>query len=223
MGGILLANLVLISVFFKELELSTFDVQLSAALGFSPALIHYAFMSLVSVTAVGAFDSVGSILVVALMIAPPAAAHLLTDRLSTLLLLSAGIGAASAIAGYWFARAVDASIAGSMAGACGVAFLISLLFAPERGLLASIQRRFRQRLDFAGLLLTIHLLHHEGGPGAEIENSAAHLQDHLRWSPDFARRVMRRAEREGLVLRTADGHLRLTPLGREAARHRMVT
>jgi manganese/zinc/iron transport system permease protein len=198
-------------------------VQLSAALGFSPALIHYAFMSLVSVTAVGAFDSVGSILVVALMIAPPAAAHLLTDRLSTLLLLSAGIGAASAIAGYWFARAVDASIAGSMAGACGVAFLISLLFAPERGLLASIQRRFRQRLDFAGLLLTIHLLHHEGGPGADIENSAAHLQDHLRWSPDFARRVMRRAEREGLVLRTADGHLRLTPLGREAARHRMVT
>lgn len=223
MGGILALNLLLVLVFFKELELSTFDPQLAAALGFSPVAIHYIFMSFVSVTAVGAFDSVGSILVVALMIAPPAAAHLLTDRLSTLLILSAAIGAVSALAGYWFARAVDASIAGSMAGACGIAFLIALLFAPERGLLAALQRRVRQRLDFAGVLLTIHLLHHEGGPGAEIENSAAHLQDHLRWSPDFARRVLRRAEREGLVVRTQEGYLRLTPLGREAARHRMVS
>lgn len=223
MGSILLVNLAFIGAFFKELKLSTFDVQLATALGFSPALIHYAFMTLVSITAVGAFDSVGSILVVALMIAPPAAAHLLTDRLSVLLLLSAAIGAASAVSGFWFAHWVDASIAGSMAGASGVAFLFAFLFAPERGLLAALQRRVRQRLDFAGLLLTIHLLHHEGGPGAEVENSEAHLQDHLRWTPDFARRVMRRAEREGLVERTPAGRLQLTPLGREAARHRMVT
>ena len=222
MGGILLVSLLLIVLFYKELELSTFDGQLAAALGFSPILIHYAFMSLVSITAVGAFDAVGSILVVALMIAPPAAAHLLTDRLSTLLLLSAGIGAVSAVGGFWFARALDASIAGSMAGASGVAFLLAFLFAPERGLVAAFRRRILQRLDFAGLLLTIHLLHHEGRPGAEVENTAAHLHDHLQWSPDFARRVVRRAEREGLVTRTVEGRLELTPLGREAARHRMV-
>jgi ABC-type Mn2+/Zn2+ transport system permease subunit len=59
-------------------------------------LLHYAFMTLVSITAVGAFDAVGSILVVALMIAPPATAYLLTDRLPRVLLLSVVIGAGSA-------------------------------------------------------------------------------------------------------------------------------
>jgi len=81
MGGILFLNALFVGVFYKELKLSTFDAGLATALGFSPALIHYALMGLVSITAVGAFDAVGSILVVALMIAPPATAYLLTDRL----------------------------------------------------------------------------------------------------------------------------------------------
>jgi manganese/zinc/iron transport system permease protein len=88
MGGILLTNLAFIILFYKELKISTFDAGLAAALGFAPALIHYALMALVSVTVVGAFDIVGSILVVALMIAPPAAAYLLTDHLPRLLGLS---------------------------------------------------------------------------------------------------------------------------------------
>ena len=71
MGGILLINLIFITLFYKELKLATFDAGLAAALGFSPVLVHYGLMTLVSVTAVGAFDAVGSILVVALMIAPP--------------------------------------------------------------------------------------------------------------------------------------------------------
>ena len=65
MGGILLINLACTALFFKELKLATFDPALAAALGFSPALVHYGLMGLVSVTAVGAFDAVGSILVVA--------------------------------------------------------------------------------------------------------------------------------------------------------------
>src|SRR5690606_39215724 len=69
MGAILALNIVAISLFYKELKLATFDAGLAAALGFAPGLIHYGLMSLVSVTAVGAFDAVGSILVVALMIA----------------------------------------------------------------------------------------------------------------------------------------------------------
>jgi manganese/zinc/iron transport system permease protein len=223
MGAILVLNVLVVLVFFKELKLSTFDPGLAAALGFSPVALHYAFMTLVSVTAVGAFDAVGSILMVALMIAPPAAAYLFTDRLGVLLPLSGGIGAVSAIAGYWLARSLDASIAGSMATTAGAAFLAALLAAPERGIVAGIRRRSRQRVDFAGLLLTIHLLHHEEGPRAEVENRVPHLQEHLRWSPEFARRVVRRAEREGLLTREAGERLYLTPLGREAARHRMVT
>src|SRR5262249_47108473 len=71
MAGILLLNVGFELLFYKELKLATFDAGLAAALGFSPALVHYGLMALVSVTAVGAFDAVGSILVVALMIVPP--------------------------------------------------------------------------------------------------------------------------------------------------------
>jgi manganese/zinc/iron transport system permease protein len=223
MGGILLLNVFVVVIFYKELKLSTFDAGLAAALGFSPVLLHYAFMGLVSITAVGAFDAVGSILVVALMIAPPAAAYLLTDRLPVLLAWSTMIGAGSAISGFWLARWLDASIAGSMAAMAGMAFLAALLFAPERGLVAGARRKAGQRVEFAGLMLTIHLLHHEDGAGALEENRVAHLREHLRWTTDFAQRVVRRAEREGFVTREAEDLLRLTPLGREVARHRMVT
>ncbi|MCL4170376.1 UNVERIFIED_CONTAM: hypothetical protein GTU68_009998, partial [Idotea baltica] len=73
-GVIVLVTLLLLVVFFKELKVSTFDKQLAATLGFSPLIIHYGLMSVASVTTVGAFDAVGAILVVALMIAPAAMA-----------------------------------------------------------------------------------------------------------------------------------------------------
>lgn len=222
MAGILVLNVLFLLLFFKELKVSTFDAGLAASMGFSPVAIHYAFMGLVSITAVGAFDAVGSILVVALMIAPPAAARLLTDRLPRLLVLSGVLGGVSAVSGYWVARGLDASIAGSMASMAGVVFLLALLLSPERGVVAAAIRRRRQKLDFARLMLAIHLLHHEGGPHAEEENRVGHLPQHFRWSPEFARRVAWRAERDGLVIRREPDRLELTPLGREAARHVMT-
>src|SRR5919107_1892374 len=126
-SGILLINIIFIVLFYKELKLATFDAALAAALGFLPAVIHYALMALVSLTAVGAFDAVGSVLVVAFMIAPPAAAYLLTDRLSRMLIYSALIGVFSAISGYWLAHPLDASIAGSMATMTGISFLLAYL------------------------------------------------------------------------------------------------
>ncbi len=96
MGIILLINLIFISLFYKELKLTTFDAGLAAALGFSPTLLHYGLMGLVSITAVGAFDAVGSVLVVALMVTPAAAAYLLTNNLRRMLVLSALIGVISA-------------------------------------------------------------------------------------------------------------------------------
>jgi manganese/zinc/iron transport system permease protein len=216
MGTILVLNVVAIAVFWKELKLSTFDPALAIALGFAPAAVQYGLMSLVSLTAVGAFDAVGSILVVALMIAPPAAAYLLTDSLPRLLLLASAIGAASALAGYWLAFALDASIAGAMATMSGVAFLLAWLFAPGRGLVAAARRRSRQRLEFAQTMLAIHLANHEGRPEAEEESRVDHLDRHLRWQPDFAERIVRLAERRGLVRREGV-QLELTQSGRELA------
>ncbi|MBI2862310.1 MAG: metal ABC transporter permease [Chloroflexi bacterium] len=222
MAGILLLDLLFIILFYKELKLATFDAGLATALGFSPGLIHYGLMTLVSVTAVGAFDAVGSILVVALMIAPPAAAYLLTDRLSLMIGLSALIGVISAISGYWLAHALDASIAGSIATMAGVLFGLTFLLAPDRGMIAIAHRRARQRWEFAQAMLAIHLLNHEGLPNAAQESRIEHLHEHLRWEPSFAARVVRRAKRQGTVL-YQNGYLALTERGRQVARQAIMS
>lgn len=211
-GAILLLNILFIVLLYKELKLATFDPALAAALGFAPAVIHYALMALVSLTAVGAFDAVGSVLVVAFMIAPPASAYLLTDRLSRMLLYAAGIGIFSAISGYWLAHGLDASIAGSMATMTGVSFILCYLFAPERGLIAQARRRRGQRIEFALTMLTIHIAHHTATREAEQENQVVSLYEHLKWSPRFAQEIIGIAERSGLV-RQSNGLLMLTETG----------
>jgi manganese/zinc/iron transport system permease protein len=169
---------------------------------------------------VGAFDAVGSILVVALMVTPAAAAYLLTDDLRVMLALSVLIGAASAITGYWLARALDGNIAGAMATMTGVSFLLVLLFAPDRGLVAVARRRVRQRWEFALAMLTVHLLQHEADASSD-ENRVDHLVEHIRWQPGFAEQVVRYAERKGAVRRQA-GRLHLTDSGRILAQQRVV-
>jgi manganese/zinc/iron transport system permease protein len=222
MGGILALDLGFVLLFYKELKLTTFDAALAASLGIAPGVVQYAFMTLVSVTAVGAFDAVGSILVVALMIAPPAAAYLLSDRLPVVIGLSALLGALSAIGGFWVAWLMDASFAGSIAGAAGVIFLVAFLLAPERGVVALARRQRRQRVEFAVRMLAIHLHHHEGGPDAEEECREDHLHEHLRWTPDHARRIVQVAERDELVRRASGGLLELTPAGRATARRALI-
>jgi manganese/zinc/iron transport system permease protein len=222
MGGILVLNILFITMFYKELKLTTFDPGLAAALGFAPTLLQYSFMTLVSITAVGAFDAVGSILVVALMITPPATAYLLSHELRVVIVLSVLIAAASALAGFWTAWVMDASIAGCMATAAGLFFLLAFLLAPDRGVLAVARRKQRQRWEFARAMLAIHLLHHEGTAESAHESNEAHLGEHLRWDREFARRVVREAEELALIEREDDGHLLLTAQGRDVAQRVMA-
>ena len=215
-GAVLGVNLAFVLVLFKELKVATFDAALAGALGLAPAVVHYALTAVVSLTAVAAFDAVGSVLVVALMIAPPAAAYLLTDRLGPLLLLSAAIGAASAVGGYWVAVALDASIAGAIAAMTGAVFLAALLLAPERGLLAAARRRRGNRRRFAFAMLALHVAQHEALGEEADENRLDTLHSHLGWRPDRVTRVVGDAERDGLVVRRG-GIVALTDLGRKVA------
>lgn len=216
MGAILLVNLVLLVAFYKELKLATFDRALAASLGFAPVLLTYGLTASVSVTAVGAFEYVGSVLVVALMIAPPAAAYLLTNRLSWMLGLSVLIAVASALCGYWVARALNLNLAGTMAAIAGLCFLAALVFAPERGLVSRAVARRRRRTRFAVEMLVVHLSRHEDTARELLENTPAHLTNDLLWTPPFARATVRRASGQGL-LREDGGVLRLTGPGRELA------
>ena len=148
-GGVLLLNLVLVIGLFKELRLSSFDDRLSDTLGFSSRFLHYLLMTMVAVTTVAAFEAVGSIIVIAMLIVPAATGLLLTRRLIPLILLACGVGVAAAFLGHLAAITVpgwfgfdSTSSSGSMATLTGVLFALAWLFSPTEGLLT---RWWRER------------------------------------------------------------------------------
>jgi manganese/zinc/iron transport system permease protein len=133
-GIILLVNVLFISLAYKKLFLTTFDPAFASAIGISTTLWHYALMGAVSMTTVASFESVGAILVVALLIAPAATAYLLTDNLKTMLVLACLAGTIASITGYYLAVWLDGSIAGAMATMSGILFGIAVIFSPTHGL-----------------------------------------------------------------------------------------
>lgn len=208
-GFVLLFDLVLVLLLYKELKLTTFDPQLAGALGFSPILMHYVLMSAVSVTVVGAFESVGAILVVAMLVVPPASAYLLTDRLGWMLVLAVVLGIVSAIVGYGLAHLLDASIAGAIATVSGAMFLLAFLLSPRYGLVARKVRERRLGGLLAEQLLLAHLRH------GEAAVSTDELAARFSWSGERLRRTIARLEARGWVERSVEG-LALTREGSEA-------
>lgn len=133
--GIILAAIILFIVFgYKELFLTTFDPAYATAIGISTTLWHYLLMGAVSATTVASFESVGAILVVALLIAPAATAYLLTDNLKWMLVLACMAGVAASVTGYCIAVWLDGSIAGAIAMMAGVVFIVAMLFSPTHGI-----------------------------------------------------------------------------------------
>ena len=136
----------LIIAFYKELLVVSFDAQLAASLGMRPRLVRYGMMAALSVTVVGAFDSVGAILVVAMLIAPAATAYLLTRRLPMMFVLSALAAGISAVVGYHVAYWLNVSSAGAVVVVACFLFALAFFFAPEQGLVAAALRRLRLRM-----------------------------------------------------------------------------
>ena len=128
MGIVFLVVVIFISIGYKELFLTTFDPNYAAATGVSVALWHYLLMGAVSFTTVGAFESVGAILVVAFLIVPPATAYLLTEDFKTMMLITSGLGLVISFTGYHLAVMLDGSIAGAMTVVAGVLFGIAFIY-----------------------------------------------------------------------------------------------
>jgi manganese/zinc/iron transport system permease protein len=120
---------------YKELFLTTFDPAYAAAIGISTSVWYYSLMTAVSITTVASFESVGAILVVALLVAPPATAYLLTDNFKRMLLLSVLVGILASVGGYYLAVWIDGSIAGAIATVTGIEFMLAFLLSPARGIL----------------------------------------------------------------------------------------
>ncbi len=147
------AVVLVIVLFFKELEIVTFDPDLATSLGIPAKAVGIGLIALVAVAAVAAFDAVGSILVIAMFICPASTARLLTDRLSRQLWISALVAALSGIAGYvlaafgpfWIGGENSLNAAGMIAVVAGGLQLTAMLCAPRYGVLPRMLRRSRMR------------------------------------------------------------------------------
>lgn len=213
------SSLVLVAILFRDLKLATFDPALARALGKRPERLMLGLMALVSVVAVAAFNAVGSILVIAFFIIPPAAAHLLTDRLGRMLALATGIGLLSAVWGYDLSRGRlfgvlylpgtwDTSISASMVLMMLLLFVLVVLGAPRYGLVVTLMRRQAAASRFREVLVLSECTAANGA-------SAADIARRLGWSDFRSRRFLHRLRLKGTV-RAGDGGLwHLTAAGRQ--------
>ncbi len=131
--GIIL--LLIVVVFFKELLISSFDETMAKVYGLKTRFIHYGIMVLLTLVTVASLQTVGVILVVSLLITPASTAYLLTNRLSTMIVLSSIFGALSSIIGIYFSYVYNLPSGPVIALAATAIFLIALIFSPKQGLL----------------------------------------------------------------------------------------
>ena len=143
MAAITLLTVGLIAVFYKELLVSSFDPALSTSLGINARLMHYSLMAGLSVVVVSAFESVGAILVIAMLILPGATASLLSQCLGIRLILTVAHAAVSSLAGIQLAIVLDSSMAPAMVVAgCGL-FALAWLLSPGDGLRRLLREKRR--------------------------------------------------------------------------------
>jgi manganese/zinc/iron transport system permease protein len=212
LGTVLLLNLAFIGLFYKELVIASFDAAMAVSVGINAALIHYMLMAAVSVTTVASFESVGAILVVAMLIVPGAAAYLWSDRLPVILVTAVGIGATSAVAGYFLAGLWNSSIAGAMVVVLGGLFVVSVLLAPRQGLVARAWMRAALSVKVAQDHMLLSMVR-----VAEVDENrrwvGAALIGEASVSSLLARLALRRLTQRALLQDTASG-MRLTERGR---------
>lgn len=144
MAVVTLLTVVFIALFYKELLVSSFDPALASSIGINATFVHYALMSWLSVVVVSAFESVGAILVIAMLILPGATASMLSQRLPAIMGLTVLHAALSSVLGIHLAVWLDCSTAAAMVVMASVLFGIVWVVSPTEGLL---RRWFRRKLD----------------------------------------------------------------------------
>lgn len=140
-GVIVLAS---IYFFYKELLVSSFDPTMAKAYGLPVRVIHYFLMILLTLVTVASLQTVGIILVVAMLITPASTAYLLTDRLWVMLYLSAGIGVLSSILGLYFSYTYNLASGATIVLAATMLFVLAFIFSPKQGLLWRKIKVFRK-------------------------------------------------------------------------------
>jgi manganese/zinc/iron transport system permease protein len=216
---VVLLNLVTITLFWKELKISSFDPGLSTTMGIPATAMHYLVMAIVAVTTVASFEAVGSILVVAMLIVPPSTAHLLSDRLGPMVVLACVFAVLSAVLGYWVAVRWNVAPAGAMAVVAGGMYGLAVLFAPRYGIVSTLVRNLQTTLRILreDLLLMLYRVEELDPPKRLRRGEAVAAVGGgwlARWALVMLRRRGRVELREGRLHMTDDGRWRAARLVR---------
>ncbi len=129
-------TLFFIKFYYNELLIYTFDPTQAAALGFNTSFFHYGLMILITMTVVASLETVGIILVVAMLITPGATAYLLTNRLSRMMAVAAAAGFISSVVGLYASFSFNIASGASIVITCTLLFMLALIFSPSQGILA---------------------------------------------------------------------------------------
>jgi hypothetical protein len=181
--------------------------------------MHYLVMALVAVTSVASFEAVGSILVVAMLIAPPATAKLLSDRLGRMLALACLFAILASALGYWCAARWNVEPAGAMSVVAGGMYGLAVLFAPQHGILSAIIRNLQTTLRILreDLLLMLYRVNEIDAtkhlrPSEAVAAVGGGLM--ARWALAMLRHRGRVETRDGYLQMTDDGRWRAARLVR---------
>lgn len=142
---VMLFSIICIISFYRYFFITTFGSVVANTLGISSSTIHYFLMLLLSFSVVASLQSVGVILVVAMLITPASAAYLLTQRLKIMLIISASIGVFAAISGLFIAIIFETTPGPAMTLMATFAYLMAILFSPQKGLLSKWLKQYRMK------------------------------------------------------------------------------
>ncbi|MEL7422289.1 MAG: iron chelate uptake ABC transporter family permease subunit [Bacteroidota bacterium] len=198
-------------VFYRYLFVSTFQPVVAETMGIPVRLIHYFLMLLLSFAVVASLQTVGVILVVAMLITPAATALLLSQRMERVILLAAALGLLSAVMGLLLAIIFKTTPGPAMAVTATFLYVLTVIFAPGKGLIAKALRRqqLQVRIDREDILKAIYRTAQSGG----VPSVA--LRDKLEVSRLNWQRALRHLRKRSLLLPDS---LRLTAKGEDDAR-----
>lgn len=145
--GIGLLVIGLVVLFYKELLVSTFDPTMAQSYGLPNKWIHYALMAVLTMVTVASLQTVGIVLVVAMLITPAATAYLLTNRLSVMIYLSAIIGVISSVFGLYFSFTYNLASGATIVLVSAFLFALAFFFSPSQGLVWKAHKSRKNRLE----------------------------------------------------------------------------
>lgn len=131
--------LLLIGLFFKELLLTSFDPVLAKTMGINVNFYHYLLMGMLTLVSVTAMQSVGTILIVALLITPAATAYLFTSSLKSMMLLASTLGALTSVLGLFLGYSFNIAAGSSIVLTSTIIFLVSFFLSPKQTVVKNIQ------------------------------------------------------------------------------------